>query len=1300
MTTGLVMLSMLAVPAYVYAQNTGASADVAPGAQTTGADNTVIVVTGVRASQQSAIDRKKKAKTATDSIVAEDVGQFPDKNIGEAISRIAGVALNRGNFNEGEEVTLRGVSSGQTNVELDGLGVQNSSIANNLAFGGNTNDGRSKDFRDLPADLIKSVDVVKGSTAAMGEGGLGGSIIIQTRNGLDFKKPFFSLSYEVSRNSLGKKLTPTVNVIASRKFFNNKLGVILNYSYGQTQNDGDQITQGGSNNIQGLAATVDFDNSPNKTFSFNPATVTGPDASTVLVNSSNANGTTPGGTGITPLQLATISANAKTKADCYAAFPKLTGAPSAVQNAERSNELITCLNQWNDYQPGSNIRYIVNRDTAQLTTLNMRFDYKVYNDLQVYFAITDTHRKVDNNFLFYQPGGILINQSSNNFATGGSTFTDTATAADPVYGSHRVANTAATGYYAYAGPFVSNNLVTDNSVTNVVNDSTLKVDANHHVISATITDGTEQTNTLHNTNDFHSYYLQAGGQYRHGPWAVDFVFGDATSHYTRYDQRIGYSFTYGPALMTLASGSGLWSVNPATAFNQADPAVYAVLKPPTGSVAPKYIGCTFPNETAAQAAIINPTTTPATPACTTPTSVSPGQIYNAAGATPVPGTAVAGVVGYTNAQLPWVSNSLTLNWDPKITLQETQTAKIDVTYNFSDKMPFFTDIKAGVQLKKDSQKAWAGGGGTISPQQGILGFPNGSTCASNSTTASTPSCLGALPYKAAVVIPTNGLRTTVRACDATRYGSTGSAAPAGALSCQYGFINSTAAGAGPNTAADALNVNYGQLTLTQADFQALISKTLSPAWYRFFDGFPDRGSLFEGWSQIDVQPIYDAAIAAGAATHYNFDCMVKCKGSDGLIHYQPFNSFNEFSNSGYFMVEFEQDLPFGVRFNGNAGTRYVKTDTRANGFFTLNSIRCNNPADCNTNTTTANTTTFTATQSASFTGHTTDWTPSYNYNLWFWDDKIVARYYWGKAIARPAATKLLPAGTCNTDQRLDTSGGNESCSSVGNPNLSPFKSTNQNWSLEFYPNKDTQFSYATFKNNIKVNNPINCSKTAKLFAGSSIIDPFTGQPIANQTFAYTTFCDGPGFIRRGDEYAVKSAFTFLPWYFKYLGFDGNYATLHSSTTVGGVHDPITGTTLPPVNEPGYYYNASFWYDDGATNVRIAYQARDQVFSCIESCGVSGNISRNTPNADGFYTNIGVPYSPGYPLFTQKTNYLDAKITHKWKGGVEGYISIKNALEETTTSYQDKFGALADGTPVVLVLNYPGSRIDFGITIRR
>ena len=74
--------------------------------------------------QQSAIGRKKHAATAQDSIVAEDVGAFPDRNIGEAISRIAGVALDRGDYGEGVNVSIRGNGPELTRVELDGQTVR------------------------------------------------------------------------------------------------------------------------------------------------------------------------------------------------------------------------------------------------------------------------------------------------------------------------------------------------------------------------------------------------------------------------------------------------------------------------------------------------------------------------------------------------------------------------------------------------------------------------------------------------------------------------------------------------------------------------------------------------------------------------------------------------------------------------------------------------------------------------------------------------------------------------------------------------------------------------------------------------------------------------------------------------------------------------------------------------------------------------------------------------------------------------------------------------------------------------
>ena len=71
------------------------TAPVKPAA-TAGDEAQTVLVVGTRASQQSALAGKKNALNAVDMIVAEDVGSFPDRNVAEAISRVSGISLDRG----------------------------------------------------------------------------------------------------------------------------------------------------------------------------------------------------------------------------------------------------------------------------------------------------------------------------------------------------------------------------------------------------------------------------------------------------------------------------------------------------------------------------------------------------------------------------------------------------------------------------------------------------------------------------------------------------------------------------------------------------------------------------------------------------------------------------------------------------------------------------------------------------------------------------------------------------------------------------------------------------------------------------------------------------------------------------------------------------------------------------------------------------------------------------------------------------------------------------------------------------
>lgn len=1191
---------------------------------------TEVVVIGTRASQRSSIDRKKRAKTATDSIIAEDVGKFPDKNIGEAISRIAGVALDRGDFNEGGEVALRGATSGQTNVELDGLGVQNTSTTNNLAFGGGS-DGRGKTFQEFPADLIKSVDVVKGSTAAMTEGGLGGSIIITSRTPLDFKKPFVSFRADRTYNSLGKDSTGEYNFIATRKFLNDRLGVMINYSDSSVVNDNNAVQNSTSGN-QGLArgnnpagsgfttgtAAFDFDNSPNKTFTFNPSTLssTDPLATTVFANSAE-----------TPLSLLTKSASAATKADCYTMFPIIAGATATT--AQRTAELQTCLNQWNDYSP-SLVRYFVRRQAEHRQTLDLRADYRVNADLTVYAKFNMNKRHVDDNQLTFSEGGINVNPVTVSTPTyNGVAFIDTAGVRAAAPGS---------GYYLYDGVSTLGTTTASavrGAVVNV-NPATLVVDANHHVIQAEISDGNINTDQIHNTNDISSTYLSFGANFRHDRLSIDFLAGDAKSKYTRYDKRTNLSYTYGKALMSFDDTSGLWGYTLPAGLDQTNPALYSIIRPATAN----------------RNAI-------------TPTGTDPG----------VPGQLGA----YTIAQQPLTGAAVGLQWSPRENDTETKTMKLDVKYDFTDKLPFIQNLQVGMQMRDDQQKGWSGGGITIAPENTHLG--------------TTP--YGTAGYVAPVILPRQTLRGSLRACEP-------STAP-GALPCNYGYLASTNLG----------TADEGVMTLHQADFQALVGQVFAPAWNQFFAGYPDRGNLFDGWSQIDVEKLYglvsqastNPAYSAGGdpLAHYNFECLKVCTASDGKTYNMPFSSSSEKTTAAYWMIEFEQNLPFNMVFNGNVGTRMVKTDVDGAGYITLTNKSCRNSANCNSSTTdnAANITTVAASAFVTVSNHTTDWMPSYNYNLWVIPDKLVARYYAARVVARPPIGQLLPAGNCTFDQRFDgataTDGSpvDAGCGNFGNPALKPFQSNNHNWSLEWYPNRDMQFSVGLFKNDIKTGaGVLRGVSNGHLLAGTGAVDPVTGQSVENREFAYSTYFNAPGFVRHGQEYAFKAALTFLPWYFKYLGVDGNYSTLHSSSSVP-IRDPNTGDALPPAGESSYYGNLSLWYDDGTTNARLALQSRDLFFDCIASCGAN---SANNYYGEG-YTNVRLPYNPGAPNFRAKTDYVDFKVSHKLRPELEVFFQANNITKQAVQKDQGIYNTYASGAPSILETGYAGYRVTWGFTYR-
>lgn len=1186
----------------------------------------VVHVNATRASQQSSIDRKKNAATAQDSIVAEDVGAFPDRNIGEAISRISGIALDRGDYGEGVSVAVRGNTAALTRVEIDGQGVQ-SAGGTDLNGGGG---GRGVEFRAMSSDLIKSVDVVKGSTADMTEGSLGGGIIIKTRTGLDFKKPFYSLRLAASQGSINKIWSPDTNLILAKQFLDDRLGVLLNVSTSAVRNEAhsEQVATSAS---QGLARVIDFDNSPNKTFSFNPDTVSKSDpsatqttlASPLLTGGGNFNASTP-------LELVTKSAQAKSKADCYASFPNLTTAQQntiAVSSRvaavnQRGNELLTCLNQWNDYTP-SLIRNFVKSQIDRREDLDLRFDFKVNNELTVYAKVNYTRRVIDDNQQTYALGGLTVNPTvANSPSYFGPAYTTSAAGV--------ISAVPGSGYYNYDNyTFRTNLFPAQGAVANVVPGSAT-VDANHHVTSFTISDGNANTDQIHNIIRTSSQYFQTGGTYRNGPLLAEFFVGDSKSDFSRGDKRTNFSINYGPTTISVLP-NGLWSYSvPSTsAFDQTNPALYATVKPAS---------------VATVAVPLSPTNTRALPP-------------------------------YTIAQQPLVTQAPQITYSPQIKDTAEKTAKLDLTLALDERIPFLTRLKSGFNFRDTSGNSWGGGGYVAKSAIGTIGTPG---------------------YVAPIVVPTANIRGSFIGCTDTA-GSLG----AGGAPCANGFVSNS----------NPLNVLSGQTVMSQAAFQNIIGASMQQAANaQFFAGAKDRpANLINGWNQIDVEKVFNMV----GSPNLNFDCVKQCMGSDGKMYQQQAATFSERSMAGYLMSDFEMDhipftnnpLPWGMEFGGNFGYRYVKTDVKATGSMGFTAITKTGSFDPANPNSAAGTVSSTFTQNTTFSQKSTDFLPIYNLALWVVPNQVVIRYNHAKTVARPPVSSLLPAGACTYDERKvgtnDSSGStlDMSCGTtpIGNPALKAQMNINHNLSTEWYPNKDTMFSLGAFKQVGIVGPAVTVGKTGvKLFAGTDQVDPTTGVALKDVAFNYSTFENGPPSTRKGLEFATKSAFTFLPWYFRNLGVDLNYTKLRSATTTAVIRDLITGDVLPPVGESSYSYNASLWYDDGAFSARVAVQAVASVFNCIAACGA--NTVNNYPSEGGGRTTV-LPYNPGSPNFRDATRYIDAKMAYKFKNNVEIFIEGRNLGKATTSNSQQGYSPYADGTANLLDYAYAGARVMIGVQLK-
>ena len=178
-----------------------------------------IVVTGLRASLQSAQNQKQRSDKIVDSIVAEDIGKLPDVAVSDTAARIPGIQVER-RGGEASRVLVRGLDRFNYTTTYNGREIF-------------TAETRSVALQDFPAGGISAIDVFKTSSADLVEPGIAGLINVRSRRPFDFEDSEIAGSVWGVYPDKSRDLEPNAQLLLSDRWDagDGEIGALINFSY-------------------------------------------------------------------------------------------------------------------------------------------------------------------------------------------------------------------------------------------------------------------------------------------------------------------------------------------------------------------------------------------------------------------------------------------------------------------------------------------------------------------------------------------------------------------------------------------------------------------------------------------------------------------------------------------------------------------------------------------------------------------------------------------------------------------------------------------------------------------------------------------------------------------------------------------------------------------------------------------------------------------------------------------------------------------------------------------------------------
>lgn len=188
-----------------------------------------IVVT-YRASLDAALNQKRAEVSQVDTIVAEDIGKFPDLNLAESLQRIPGVAITR-DAGEGRNISVRGLGPDFTRIRINGMEALTTTGGTDASGGANR--GRGFDFNVFASELFNSITVRKTASAEIEEGSLGATVDLQVARPFDYQGFTAVASTQASYGDLSGDWNPRAAALISNTWADGTFGALFSIAYTQ-----------------------------------------------------------------------------------------------------------------------------------------------------------------------------------------------------------------------------------------------------------------------------------------------------------------------------------------------------------------------------------------------------------------------------------------------------------------------------------------------------------------------------------------------------------------------------------------------------------------------------------------------------------------------------------------------------------------------------------------------------------------------------------------------------------------------------------------------------------------------------------------------------------------------------------------------------------------------------------------------------------------------------------------------------------------------------------------------------------